>query len=70
MSEIGEFEHPDEIICPGGPLLIRGNHAVIDSDGIIHHTSRPVSAICRCGKSANLPWCDTTHKALPERLRP
>jgi CDGSH-type Zn-finger protein len=63
-------EHPDVIICPGGPLLLRGEHVVADSQGGLHHTTRPVSAVCRCGRSANQPWCDSTHKALPEKLRP
>ena len=64
------FEHPDVIICPGGPLLLRGDHLVEDADGIAHQTVRPVSAVCRCGKSASQPWCDGTHKVLPARDRP
>lgn len=64
------FDHPDSIRCPGGPLLIRGNHAVEDPDGVPHGTTRPVSAICRCLKSASLPWCDGTHKSLPKEMRP
>ena len=28
------YEHPEAIVCPGGPLLIRGNHAVEDPDGV------------------------------------
>ncbi len=64
------FDHPDAILCPGGPMLIRGNHAVEDPDGVPHGTTRPVSAVCRCLKSASLPWCDGTHKVLPEELRP
>ncbi|MBC7629901.1 CDGSH iron-sulfur domain-containing protein [Aeromicrobium sp.] len=65
-----DFDHPDVILCPGGPMLIRGDHTIQDSDGRSHATTRPVSAVCRCGKSANQPWCDGTHKVLPERLKP
>lgn len=54
------FEHPDVIMCPGGPMLVRDHP---DSD-------RPVAAVCRCEKSASLPWCDGTHKVLPPDLRP
>ena len=68
-EELG-FEHPDVIVCPGGPLLLRGAHLVEDVDGTAHRTVRPVSAVCRCGKSANQPWCDGTHKVLPARDRP
>ena len=63
-------DHPTEIICPGGPRLLRGDHVVLDDDGVAHRTTRPVSAVCRCGHSATKPWCDGTHKVLPERLRP
>ena len=62
--------HPDVILCPGGPMLLRGDHVVQDAEGGLHETTRPVSAVCRCGRSANLPWCDGTHTLLPRRLRP
>lgn len=58
------------VSCPGGPLLIRGDHEVEDEDGVVHRTSRPVSAVCRCLRSSVSPWCDGTHKLLPEELRP
>ena len=57
-------------LCPGGPMLVRGDHVVEDADGVQHRTTRPVSAVCRCGKSAISPWCDGTHKLLPEGMRP
>lgn len=64
------FDHPDVILCPGGPMLLRGEHTIEDADGVPHRTTRPVSAVCRCHKSASFPWCDGTHKVLPEKLRP
>jgi CDGSH-type Zn-finger protein len=70
MSEALEFEHPERIVCPGGPLLLRGDHVVEDPDGVEHRTTRPVSAVCRCGHSADQPWCDGTHKVLPKASRP
>lgn len=70
MSEAREFDHPDVVVCPGGPLLLRGEHTVQDAQGVVHRTTRPVSALCRCGHSADLPWCDGTHKALPPEARP
>ncbi len=51
-------------LCPGGPMLLRGDHVVEDVDGGLHRTTRPVSAVCRCGKSGRSPWCDGTHKLL------
>ncbi len=70
MTEARSFEHPDVVLCPGGPMLLRGDHLVEDDEGVTHRTRRPVSAVCRCGKSASKPWCDGTHKVLPPKLRP
>jgi CDGSH-type Zn-finger protein len=60
-------EHPDIIICPDGPMLVRGDHVVQTPDGVQHRTTRPISAVCRCGKSSSQPWCDGTHKAIPHK---
>jgi CDGSH-type Zn-finger protein len=68
MSEVRK--PPDVVICPGGPMLVRGDLVVRDDTGEEHRTRRPVSAICRCGRSATKPWCDGTHKELPAKLRP
>lgn len=62
------IEHPDIILCPGGPMLLRGDHVIEDLDGVPHHTTRPVSAVCRCGKSQSQPWCDGTHKMIPKKM--
>lgn len=70
MSEIDGFEHPSVILCPGGPMLIRGPLTLQTLDRTTHHTDGPISAVCRCAKSSDLPWCDGTHKRLPEDLTP
>lgn len=57
-------------VCPGGPLLVRGEFFVEGEDGTLQRSWRPVSAVCRCRKSAALPWCDGTHKMLPPDQRP
>jgi CDGSH-type Zn-finger protein len=51
--------------CPGGPLLVRGAETVLDDDGNVHEVTRPVVAVCACGKSSRKPWCDSTHKSIP-----
>jgi CDGSH-type Zn-finger protein len=51
-------------------MLVRGELVVRDEQGVEHRSRRPVSAICRCGKSSLRPWCDGTHKELPPKLRP
>jgi CDGSH-type Zn-finger protein len=60
----------DVVVCPGGPLLVRGAGHVTDTDGTVHAVDRPVVALCRCELSAVLPWCDGTHKRLPDDRRP
>jgi CDGSH-type Zn-finger protein len=50
--------------CPDGPVLVRGADVVRDSDGVEHPVTRPVVAVCACGKTSRPPWCDSTHKAL------
>ncbi|WP_422114967.1 CDGSH iron-sulfur domain-containing protein [Brachybacterium sp. UNK5269] len=64
MSADAPDSHPDVVLCPGGPLLLRGEHVIRDEDGQEHRTSRPVSAVCMCGASGIKPWCDGTHKLL------
>jgi CDGSH-type Zn-finger protein len=54
-------------VVPDGPMLIRGADTIRDENGDDHEVTRPVVAVCACGKSARKPWCDSTHKAIPER---
>ena len=55
--------------CPDGPTLVRGAVEVVDDDGTVHPVTRPVVALCTCRRSARMPWCDSTHKAVVS-LRP
>jgi len=43
-----------------GPLMVYGNLAVKDSRGNVTTKSK-VTAFCRCGHSANKPFCDGSH---------
>lgn len=61
---------PDVVLCPGGPMLLRGDHVVQAADGSVHRTTRPLTALCRCDHSARKPWCDGTHQLLPAKKRP
>jgi CDGSH-type Zn-finger protein len=54
-------------MCPGGPLLVRGAVTIRDETGREHEVTRPVVAVCACGKSSRKPWCDSTHKSIPDR---
>ena len=53
-------------LCADGPLIVRGAEAVLDEQGNEVPVTRPVVALCVCGKSARQPWCDSTHKAIPK----
>ncbi|MGH3351119.1 MAG: CDGSH iron-sulfur domain-containing protein [Nocardioides sp.] len=64
-----DFEHPSVVLCPAGPMLLRGEHEILDADGNLHHTDRPITAVCMCGGSAIKPWCDGTHRLLAARAR-
>ncbi|WP_131105792.1 CDGSH iron-sulfur domain-containing protein [Ornithinimicrobium sufpigmenti] len=53
--------------CEDGPVLVRGARVVVDAQGVTHPVTRPVVALCRCGASQRLPWCDGVHKRLGKR---
>jgi len=46
---------------PDGPLLVRGQVEIHDSEGHLLLRDTRV-ALCRCGGSANKPFCDGTHR--------
>lgn len=48
-------------------MLVRGPALIETEDGTVHETTRPVSAVCRCGASSRAPWCDGTHQLLSAR---
>ena len=54
-------------VVPDGPMLVRGADTIKDENGEEHQVTRPVVAVCACGKSARKPWCDSTHKSIPDR---
>ena len=59
----------DIVLCPDGPMLVRGQAIIEDADGTQHATTRPVSAVCRCGRTSRAPWCDGTHKLIADGAR-
>ncbi|MCC6459021.1 MAG: (4Fe-4S)-binding protein [Saprospiraceae bacterium] len=46
---------------PNGPLMVYGNIRIKDSQGN-ETVKHKVTAFCRCGGSANKPYCDGSHK--------
>lgn len=50
-------------VVPDGPLYVRGAVAVQAEDGAaIREDTR--MALCRCGESANKPFCDNSHRRV------
>ncbi len=45
---------------PDGSLLVRGNLRFVDAEGRVTRTATR-AALCRCGHSANKPFCDLSH---------
>lgn len=46
---------------PNGPLFVRGHVRVVGDDGAVIREDTRV-ALCRCGGSANKPFCDGSHR--------
>jgi uncharacterized Fe-S cluster protein YjdI len=44
-----------------GPLLVTGGVRIVDADGTVLYEGER-AALCRCGGSANKPFCDGSHK--------
>ena len=46
-----------------GPIRIEGEFTIVDSTGTpFGLAGRTVISLCRCGQSANKPFCDGAHK--------
>lgn len=56
-------EYPRVEVSLNGPLLLRGTCVVIDSTGS-ETIKENITAFCRCGHSANKPYCDGSHKKI------
>ena len=66
MSSPEATENPTIIeVITNGPLRVLGPLEVKLADGTIVNKPGPRTTFCRCGASANKPFCDGAHKALP-----
>jgi CDGSH-type Zn-finger protein len=52
------------VVCPDGPLLVRGDFEIVTPSGETVQRQRQTVALCRCGASAIKPYCDGTHKLI------
>lgn len=51
-----------------GPNFVRGSCEITDADGVTRTETRV--ALCRCGQSKHMPFCDNTHRAIGFRSTP
>ncbi len=50
---------------PNGPLRVEGNFEIVDASGKAFGLGgRTALSLCRCGHSANKPFCDGSHKTV------
>jgi uncharacterized Fe-S cluster protein YjdI len=50
-------------VAPNGPYLIKTECLIVHSDGK-EETKTGTVALCRCGASANKPYCDGQHRKI------
>ncbi|MGH4012142.1 MAG: CDGSH iron-sulfur domain-containing protein [Pseudonocardiaceae bacterium] len=68
-------QEPEAVITayPDGPYLVRGAYRIVDANGDEIELTRRTVALCRCGRSNQKPWCDSSHKSFnfrdPANLR-
>ncbi|MFC9621129.1 CDGSH iron-sulfur domain-containing protein [Streptomyces sp. NPDC056930] len=55
---------------PGGPMLVEGPVEVVQKDGTLVRSDRPVVALCTCRRSLIFPWCDTSHRGRKKPKAP
>ena len=53
-------------VRPNGPLLVQGKGITIkDAAGNVYDLAgREAVSLCRCGQSANKPFCDGNHRKV------
>jgi CDGSH-type Zn-finger protein len=64
-QSIGVVEDPS-LGC-SGPLWVRGGIEIVSADGTAYEVRNRVT-LCRCGRSANKPFCNGSHAADPKFL--
>lgn len=63
-SDEAPSEKPLIVVCPDGPLLVRGDFEIVSTTGEKLTQRRKTVALCRCGASAIKPYCDGSHKLI------
>lgn len=59
--EVIPFDKPTIRVEDNGPYHISGNIRITDSTGNVFETTGD-AALCRCGRSGEMPFCDGSEK--------
>jgi CDGSH-type Zn-finger protein len=52
-----------------GSLRVEGDFEIVDMEGKPYGLAgRTIVSLCRCGRSANKPFCDGSHKGVLDHL--
>ena len=51
-------------VITDGPLMVKGECQLLDNQGNAMPAKTGDIFLCRCGSSANKPYCDGTHKKI------
>jgi len=52
-------------VFSNGPMRIEGDFTIVDQNGKEFGLGgRTAVSLCRCGQTANTPFCDGTHKRI------
>ena len=57
-------EQTKVIALNNGPYLVKGEFLISDAAGNEYPSGRRTVALCRCGESANKPFCDGAHAKI------
>jgi len=49
---------------PNGPHIVQGSIELLDTEGEKYPFDKESLSLCRCGQSANKPFCDGTHSKI------
>ena len=49
------------MVTSNGPLECRGEITIVNADGVVL-ANETETWLCRCGQSANKPYCDSSHR--------
>jgi uncharacterized Fe-S cluster protein YjdI len=63
VEKIEKAKETEVKVMADGPLVVRGDFEIIDSEGKTLKKMK-IASFCRCGHSMNMPFCDGNHRKM------